>query len=114
LPGQLVGHALEVARFGGVLTAVVVVLRHGFSLAEAIAGAALVTADVGKNTMDGDRHVVHIESRHARAQKGVPMRKNEKKARENKAGDRKAKVKKVLKEIASQLSVIVAARPPTY
>jgi hypothetical protein len=42
------------------------------------------------------------------------MSKNEKKAPKNKAGDRKAKVKKILKEIASQLSVIVAARPPTY
>jgi len=42
------------------------------------------------------------------------MSKNEKKAPESKARDRKAKVKKVLKQIASQLSVIVAARPPTY
>jgi hypothetical protein len=27
---------------------------------------------------------------------------------------RKAKVKKILKEMASQLSVILATRPPTY
>jgi hypothetical protein len=37
-----------------------------------------------------------------------------KKAAQKKTSDRKAKFKRILKEIASQLSVIVAARPPTY
>jgi hypothetical protein len=36
------------------------------------------------------------------------------KAPQKKTSDRKAKIKKILKQIASQLSVIVAARPPTY
>jgi hypothetical protein len=43
----------------------------------------------------------------------VQMSKN-KKAPENKAGDRKAKVKKILKQIASQLHVIVAQGNPNY
>jgi hypothetical protein len=37
-----------------------------------------------------------------------------KKAEQKKTSDRKAKFKKILKEIATQLTVIVAARPPTY
>jgi hypothetical protein len=36
------------------------------------------------------------------------------KSPQKKTSDRKAKVKKILKEIASQLSVILATRPPTY
>jgi hypothetical protein len=42
------------------------------------------------------------------------MTKNAKKAPENKASDRKAKVKKLLKQIASQLAVIATARGPAY
>jgi hypothetical protein len=37
-----------------------------------------------------------------------------KKAAKKKTDDRKKKVKKVLKQIASQLQVVIATRPPTY
>jgi hypothetical protein len=37
-----------------------------------------------------------------------------KKSAEKKTNDKKAKIKKVLKQIASQLNVIAAARGPAY
>jgi hypothetical protein len=55
--------------------------------------------------MDGDRRVVHSGNRHARAQKGG-SHDQEGSAEEDQRPE--GKVKKILKQIASQLSVIVA------